>query len=358
MKTMKFDNIAEFKTQDWQQKMAKCGESMQANKVQKVVFASGTFVGNDPFGIFRILEDFGVLPVITDEFKDILKKVRNKAIDDLGNFAEDYIPSFTTGINHGIECCLYPWSSENNHIGRLLAVPGLAARLAEVAEGLSKKDRILMIGYSHAGQIFALLTIFLENGEKANELYDVLADVSGFDKEALAKNIEKISNIYLDIVLLGAPVRYPWGNYEKFRLLNIINHRSASSLAGVLETRDGDYVQQWGTEGTDLPSDLDLHNDCNNRLNPILDKGLFDPSELVVKLKETKRRQAVKINGDKAGNTLLVDYLDNGSKVFQVFGFIFGKPNCIKTVLGHGIYTRRNCMLFNTNVIVENFYSS
>ena len=203
-----------------------------------------------------------------------------------------------------------------------------------------------MIGHSHAGQVFALLSIFLEKNEKANKLLDTLAVVSDFDKDEFSENIEKISRIYLDTVTLGAPVRYPWGTYDKFRLLNIVNDRSNSSaLDGVLETRDGDYVQQWGTDGTDLKPAM--NSSLNDELDSILDKGR--PIDVGKKLNEVKRRQPRKVNGEEAGETVLVDYQDQGS---------FGMPNCMETLFGHGVYTRRNSMLFNTQLIVEKFYST
>jgi len=275
---------------------------------------------------------------------------------DLGNFTQDYVAAFKTGIQQPIDCATWDWSSRNNHIGRLLAVPELAATLAKTAETLSANDKVLMIGHSHAGQVFALLTVFLEESEKADKLLNILDAVDGFDKQAFSENIEKISGIPLDIVTLGAPVRYPWGGNGKFRLLNIVNHRdsaTAFSVKGVLETRGGDYVQQWGTDGTDLKPSTNAS--LNDKLDAILDKGR--PIDVGKKLQEIERRQPKKINGEEAGNSLFVDYLDQGSLVFRVFGKVFGKPNCMETLFGHGVYTRQNSMLFNTQLIVDKYYT-
>jgi hypothetical protein len=220
----------------------------------------------------------------------------------------------------------------------------LAKKIVEKTKGFSSDDRILLFGHSHAGQLFALLTLFLEDGEKANALFRVLAEenVDTFDKRSFSDNIKKNSSINMDIVTLGAPVRYPWGDYEKYRLLHIVNHRSDSKLSGVLTTRDGDYVQQWGTDGTDLPSSNQALKGCNHKLDSILDKG--QSIDFEAKLEEVKRRQPVKVNGEEAGKTIFVDYLDNGN-------------NAIETLFGHGVYTGRNSMLFNTRLIVDNFYS-
>ena len=351
---MTFDKFAEFETDPWKKAMVQHGEAMQKSNVRKVIFVHGTFAGDDPLGVYLVMERLGVPSVITKRFKDISKEITNKNMDDLGNFPDDYITSFSDGIEHDIECKSFIWSSENNHIGRLLTIPTLAAYISEKAKGLSLDDRILLIGHSHAGQLFALLTVFLENDEKANALFNVLAEVNGFDKKIFSENIEKISNFYLDIVTLGTPVRYSWGEYGKYRLLNIVNHRSDSKIEGVLNTRDGDYVQQWGTDGTDLlPINLSLL-ECNDKLDSVLDKGR--PIDIDTKLKEIKRRQPIKVNGEKVGETILVDYLDNGTKVIQFFGLTMGHPNFFETLFGHGVYTRRDSMLFNSSLVVDKFY--
>ena len=352
---MTFDKFADFETDLWKKAMMLHGRAMQKRYVREVIFAHGTFVGDDPLGIYLVMERLGVPSVIIKRFKNISKEIADKNMDDLGNFPDHYISSFSDAIEHDIKCKSFTWSSENNHIGRLLAVPTLAAYIVEKAKDLLPEDRILLIGHSHAGQLFALLTIFLANGKKANALLNVLTDVDGFDNKIFSENLEQISNVNLDIVTLGTPVRYPWGEYEKYRLLNIVNHRSDSKIDGVLNTRDGDYVQQWGTDGTDiLPLNLSL-NESNDKLDSILDNGRS--IKIDDKLEEIKRRLPVKVFGEEAGETILVDYLDNGTKVFQFFGLTIGKPNFIETLFGHGVYTRRNSMLFNSSLIVEKFYS-
>lgn len=354
---MNFDEVAEFESDPWKESMARNGEAMKSGNVRKVLFVHGTFAGNDPFGIYGVLKSLGVSSGITDVLEGMSEKIKHRSLDDLGNFPDDYVLSFSQGINHGIECVSSDWSSENNHIGRLLAVPELASNIAVRAEGLSLEDRVLLIGHSHAGQLFALLTVFLENGDKANALMNVLSEVkdNGFDLGVFLKDLEIISGIHLDIVTLGTPVRYPWGDYENYRLLNIVNHRSDSRIDGVLNTRDGDYVQQWGTDGTDLlPANLSL-TDSNDTLDSILDKGR--PLNIDAKLNEINRRQPFKVNGEAAGETVLVDYQDMGFRIYQFWGTRFGSPNFIETLFGHGVYTRRKTMLFNTRLIVEKFYS-
>lgn len=349
--------MSEFESGPWKEAMARNGEAMKSENVRKVFFVHGTFAGNDPFGIYGVMKQLGVYSGITDALEEMSEKIKHKSLDDLGNFPDDYILSFTKGINHGIESISLGWSSENNHIGRLLAVPELASKIAGSTEDLSPEDRVLLIGHSHAGQLFALLTNFLENRHRANALLNVLSEVevNGFDLAVFVKDLDLISGIQLDIVTLGTPVRYPWGDYQRYRLLNIVNHRSDSRIDGALNTRDGDYVQQWGTEGTDLaPADFSL-KESNDRLDSILDKGR--PLNIDTKLKEVKRRMPFKEDGKEAGDTILVDYRDKGARIFRFMGLRFGRPNFIETAFGHGVYTRRKSMLFNTRLIIDKFYS-
>ena len=95
--------------------------------------------------------------------------------------------------------------------------------------------------------------------------------------------------------------------------MNFVNDRSDSFLTGVPTTRDGDYVQQWGTDGRDLNPTSPLI-EKNNQLDELLDKGVSGLSstwsfitQLFTRQAESKRRQAYKENGDKAGSRLFID---------------------------------------------------
>ena len=357
MDIIHFDKIEDYESTSWKQKMKESGKAMADNGVRQTIFVHGTFVGGDPIGILGIMKSFGISSRITDLLEKTGKTFNDLIVKDLGNFTEEYITSYSESINNNIDCRRFNWSSENNHIGRLLSLPNLVKDLAEKIDSineLSESDRILLIGHSHAGQIFALLTVFLEKNDKAKSLLNVLIDTDGFDEDQFNAHLEKISTVYLDIVTLGTPVRYRWGNYNKYRLLNIVNHRSDSKIDGVLTTRDGDYVQQWGTDGKDLPPPPSKEKLIakNNKLDKFLDKGVSKPSstltfiyKLLTKRAESTRRQALKENGENSGTSIFIDYKDNEDD-----------PDPIDTLFGHGVYTRTNSMLFNTNIIVEFFY--
>ena len=349
-----FEEIEEYQSPAWHQKMEVSGKAMKDSHVRQTIFVHGTFVGGDPFGLLGSLPRFGISSMVGAFLEEQGKTFTDFVVGDLGNFTEEYITAYSEAIGNNIECRKFDWSSANNHIGRLLAVPNLAENLAEGIDSISapsENDRILLIGHSHAGQLFALLTVFLENSEKAQKLLDILQGTNGFDKLRFAEHLEKIATVYLDIITLGTPVRYRWGNYNKYQLLNIVNDRSDSTLGGVLNTRDGDYVQQWGTDGRDLiPTPLLIEK--NNQLDELLDKGVSGLSstwtfirQLFTSQAESKRRQAFKENGDKAGDRLFIDYRDNGK-------------NPAETLFGHGAYTKEESMLFNTSCIVKSLYSS
>ncbi len=129
-------------------------------------------------------------------------------------------------------------------------------------------------------------------------------------------------------------------------------------IDGFLSTRDGDYVQQWGTEGTDLPQSG--FSELNNELDRILlDKGQFSRSELksefISKLEDKRRKEPLDYNGNNITETFLVDYQDQDDRSpLERFLEFDGVPHCIKTLFGHGIYTRKKTMLFNTKHIVSN----
>jgi hypothetical protein len=230
----------------------------------------------------------------------------------------------------------------------------LAQKLGDIItqNKVSETERLLLLGHSHARQLFALLTILLENGKKAQLLYGIIDRSKHLgNKEDLLSNLEKIKKVNLDIVTFGTPVRYSWGEYKKYQLMAIVIHRppgSETSIPGVLSTKGGDYVQQWGAEGTDVlpPDELELNDQCD----VILDKGR-DISLFIDSLKQSDRKQPHFANGKPAGKSFLVDYLDNATLLEHL-----DITHCVKTLFGHGVYTETRALLFNTDIIVDNLY--
>ena len=170
----------------------------------------------------------------------------------------------------------------------------------------------------------------------------------------MSQYIAALANVQLDIVTLGTPVRYRWGRYENYRLMPIVNHRSPVRISGLLSTRDGDYVQQWGVEGSDLapPDNLEL----NDALDLILDKGR-DRDILAEQVKIETRRPPLYADGSKVIDPLLIDYKDNAGFP-NFFSAIAGISHCIKTLFGHGVYTQQEKLNFNIDIIASEFYQA
>ena len=360
MTTLIFDEseIFNFETDACKRRMSTNGDILKKNNVRQVLLVHGTFAGNDALGLFSLLEPIEQKltksTFITDKLKSHGKSLLDHLAKDIGNYTPEYEKTFSNALDHGITCKLFTWGSGNFHLARLKGTVELAQELANIItrNKILETERILLQGHSHAGQLFALLTTFLENSEKAQQLYEIMDKSKHLGKrDELLGNLEKIKMVNLDIVTFGTPVRYSWGEYTKYRLIAIVNHRSPVNIDGLLSTRDGDYVQQWGAEGTDvLPPD---EKDLNDKFDAILDKGRDIPA-LIDSLEHTDRKQPHDANGRTVGKTLLVDYKDNASSLLEHLDI----THCVKTLFGHGVYTETRAMLFNTDIIVENLYKS
>lgn len=340
--------------------MAKPGPILVQNKVRRVFLIHGTFAGNDALGLFDMIEPalrkLTNSAAITNRLKNHGKQLLNSLAKDLGNYTPEYIDTFNQALERYVICELFTWGSGNFHLARLKGAIELSKALANTIkeQNILTDERLLLIGHSHAGQLFALITLFLENGEKAGQLYDIVDKHESLDKEDLIKDIEALEAIYLDIVTFGTPVRYPWGKYKKFRLIAVVNHRSSVTVSGLLTTRDGDYVQQWGVEGTDItpPDNVKL----NDELDSVLDKGR-DREALIKQLKIPDRQSPKYNDGTIVTESVLIDYKDNDefSNFLSAPALI---PNCVNTLFGHGVYTKHKTMRFNIDLITNKLYRS
>ena len=239
-----------------------------------------------------------------------------------------------------LPCSLFVWSSENTHTARLSAAVRLVGHLAERFEGHRASEggrRALLVGHSHAGQVFALALQLVHAVEHAPLLLDV-AERLGEDRDWLSLHLERLRELELEVVTMGTPVRYGWPRESQARLLHIVNHRGAEPVGGRLDgvrsTRDGDYVQQWGVAGSDLPAP----SPQLRQLNGILDEALGPGCAPRIWLDNLRHRRRV----HHGGHTLLVDYRDDDPR---------GRPNFLATNFGHSVYTRRRSMEFLTAAI-------
>ena len=145
------------------------------------------------------------------------------------------------------------------------------------------------------------------------------------------------------------PLRYGWTKPGYARLMHFVHHRPVSRLPawrarfppnpfGLVNAADGDYVQHLGIAGTNFlsawPPWRALLADW--RLNRLLQ------GELGVRRLWTHLRAGRRVADD--GLTLLVDYGPCGL-------------NFLAHMLGHGVYTRTQWMLWHLEQITRCWYA-
>ncbi|WP_372367772.1 hypothetical protein [Candidatus Uabimicrobium sp. HlEnr_7] len=332
----------------WRKKMSMLAEKLINNNVQSVYFVHGTFVGNDPFGTVEYLKKIypDMSPDLEEKLRDIIKHSNDLLFEDTANFTPEYTNLFSKALGDKIPCHRYEWSSGGYHWARLKSAILLTKSIAQEISQRSELEngRILLVGHSHAGQLFALLTNFLSESKGVDRLMEIASE-GGVDVSQMSKWLQQIRKVKLDIVTYGTPPLYGWGEKSTFRLLNIINHRGKSHLAGDLEdgilfTKDGDYIQQIGITGSGVIASNPWEQRLNEKLYPIL--GPENNQKVL------QKNIAHKMRIPHYGKTLLVDFKD-ASELF---------PNCITTLFGHGANTRYEKMLFNTQIIIKHFYTN
>ena len=309
------------------------------SKLDSIYFIHGTFVGSDPFQIISLLER--LLPRIDKKYFNKLKETSKKGHDfmnkDFGNFSKAHADYINEKLARPHFAESFTWSSGNDHYSR---VQGMFDLLDELIQKPVKNKKILLLGHSHAGQIFSLLSQFLNNENFRKKLIEI------FDKNDQAKSLHKkivlLKSYQLDFVTLGTPARYDWKLSRNIRVLHFINHRGDDLLGGEVKgffnTKDGDYIQQWGVSGSDMLSAVPLQKNINKSLDPILGKGC----DLDLLLNNIKKRNRLHSHG----HHLFVDYAD-GSKT----------PNFLKSFFGHGVYTKLDLLPFHLYYIHKKYYA-
>ena len=290
-------------------------------KLDKIILLHGTFVGDDPFRILSVVENLST--PIANQIRKQLKKQQNIVAKDLGNFTSLHCQKIKEKTN--VECENFVWSSGNNHFSRVEGVLKLIDLLTN-----DEAKEIALIGHSHAGQLFSLLTLLINNKmfkQKMEEILGISIETSMLTKKKFV------------FLTLGTPPRYNWDLSHKMKLIHVINHRGqdalAGSLTGLLNTRDGDYVQQYGIEGSDMLSVNPKELKMNQKLDTILGQG--------VNLKKLNENIKMKRRLHTKGKHYLIDYKDNSLT-----------PNCFVTIFGHGVYTKFENLDILLNILEEN----
>lgn len=319
-KSLDFDDHGE----PWRVAMAALGERLREQRVVAVVFAHGTFVGNDPFSAFTAIER--ALPSGRPLVKALRQRTRayaDRVFGDFGNFGVPYVRLFEKAIGGAVPCTSFVWSSENHHLGRLDGALALVRVLATHAELGEPGGRILVLGHSHAGQVFALVTQLLSRSLAAEAILDV-ARARSLDVNSLDVDLEALERTSLDFVTFGSPVRYAWAESAKIRSLHVAGD---------------DWVRRIGSAASDFPPLASTDRRINSALDPALGAG-FAPGELLRALRSRGGGPAPPTHGD----LILVDY--GGERLAHM----------LASGLGHGVYTRLDAMLFHATLVTSRLY--
>ena len=307
---------------------------IQSLGIKHIYFIHGTFVGDDPFDILSFIGK--AFPSLSEAFigkvKQQIKSGQNLIARELGNFHPNLILRLREICPNDIEFENFTWSSSNHHIARL---KGTIQLMRSISFRTSPGERILLYGHSHAGQLFTLMSQLCSKSTISQQLKALLLKEEISQKE-LVSLVTECKNRRIDFVTLGTPVRYPWDvkSFPRSKLLHFINHRGATPTGGglmsSLTTKTGDYIQQWAVAGSDSRAPIKSDQRMNDELDLILGTG----SDIKLLQRNIKFRKRLHDHGEH----YLVDFKDN-SKV----------PNSFLTIFGHGVYTRKNQMLWIIN---------
>ncbi len=334
--------------------MASVGEAYRAAGVRAIYLVHGTFAGEDPVGLTRIVER--VAPGSARRLRKLNKDLFDKLVKDNGNYPVQYATEFQRAT--GIPVERVDWSSENHHLARAHAAVCLIDGLAE--QGFEVRDRVLLWGHSHAGNVFAIATNLLAADASQRETFFSAARsyyrprlFGGLSKPVwnrvrqqldLPRDSRRLPQ--LDLVTFGTPIRYGWDTDGYAKLLHFIYHRPRSGVAehrtawppsadDLIQATDGDYVQQLGIAGTNLmPLGVGLRTWlADMRLARLLQPG-HRRRDLLSRLSTGQRVP-------EEGETLLVEYPDGPAA---------------RQLAGHAIYTRFNWLPFHAMEVARRFY--
>jgi len=349
---------------EFRQRMQRVGGVFRKAGVEAVYLVHGTFVGPDAMGILAELAR--VFPSAGKAVRRVIKRIVDKVAGEAGDYTPGFARCFESSMfregDSPIPVQLFQWSSENHHLGRADGAVRMIDEL--VSRQFAPGKRVLLFGHSHAGNVFALMTNLLSGNREATERFFKAAEiyyrwpvVGVVDipvwnrvRDLLDANPSPLSNVALDIVTFGTPIRYGWDPTGYANLLHFINHRPTEGMPeyrapfppkvdDIFSAEGGDYVQQLGIAGTNVMPSLFAWREwmADNRLNQLLQ----GESPAVGGL---ERFRAGAIVPDD-GTSLLVDYgLPQGG---------IGEH-----LAGHAVYTHSSWLLFHAEEVARRLYNA
>ena len=343
------------------QRLGEVGRKLESAGVSSIYLLHGTFAGTDSLGVIREISR------VSPRFSNMLGKNRKSLVDkltgDAGNFTADYAAQLSTSINvstnTSIQVKRFDWSSENHHLGR---ADGAICLLKELVENARRGQRTLLVGHSHAGNVFALLTNLLCADKEIRKQFFHAArwfyqiplikriDAPIWDEVKILLNDVSPLDFCLDIVTMGTPVRYGWDSDGYRKLLHFIHHRPVENepldrirfpptIDELVGASSGDFIQHMGIAGTNfMPYLLTLRNWFAERRLAKLLQSTTKKRDLIQRLGYGQRLH-------DEGSTLLVEYPDVEQAPYR-------------SALGHAVYTRCQWMLFHFEEIAQRFYGN
>ena len=350
--------------------MQQIGASLRSQHVSRIYLVHGTFAGLDAGGLYGELAR--LIPGARRTLGGLQKQLVDAIAGDHGNFTDAYAKHLASALNghssngniaattHApIEVRLFNWSSENHHLGRAEAAVELLAELLQSPP--SATQRYLLIGHSHAGNVFALLTNLLSGDrERIDEFFEAASihyRLPTFNVNDLPLWVDIATRLHdpqrtidpalLDFVTFGTPIRYGWFKDGYGRLLHLISHRPRRDMPPflakfpptideVLHGVGGDFIQQLGIAGTNTPPSLLAPRSwwADRRLHRVVQHNV--PGDVFSRL-------AIGARVPDCGETLLVDYGELDA-------------NILRHLAGHGLYTQESLMLFHWQQIATRLY--
>jgi hypothetical protein len=351
--------------------MARAGQAITRAGVVAAYCVHGTFCGNDALGLFTEIERWA--PELAASLRRGGKRMFDSILGETGNYTPEFAARMQAALNaqadQPLTVRLFYWASQNHHIARADAAVRLLDELSRLAESLpayhlhsDRPARVLLWSHSHGGNAFAILTNLL--GADAATRAEFFEAAQAFFRgpwthrvdlpvwqrveQLLSEPQHPLRRLPLDFVTFGTPIRYGWDTGGYAKLLHIVNHRPYPGLPEyrahwtlrvrrMLQAVDGDYVQQLGIAGTNLPPlPIAVRTFlANHRMGRLLERDL-KRERLLARIKRGMRVP-------EEGPTLLVDYDDPDRSP-------------LRHLLGHGQYTRSRWLPLHCELVAKEFY--